>query len=133
MQPEIQTVVDEFYGEADELLWEVAGDDSYAEIADMDDGAFISTPAQLGYALEKYPEFKKQLLGSERGKAFMNMLNGMSKSLNKFAAVDVPKKKATPDTSRSYKPMEEPTMVAESKKKGSDMKILFEGWRKFIE
>jgi len=45
---------------------------------------------------------------------------------------DVPKGKPTPDTSRSYEPMEEPTSMAESKKKGSDMNVLFEGWRNFI-
>jgi len=54
-------------------------------------------------------------------------------TMNTIVKTDVPKKKTTPDTSRSYKPMEEPTMVAESKKKGSDMNVLFEGWRNFIE
>jgi len=61
-------------------------------------------------------------------------------TMNTIVKTDVPKEKATP--SRSYKDTLKDLqpagsnygeMVAESKKKGSEMKILFEGWRNFIE
>jgi len=144
LQPEIQTVVDDFYDAADEALYRTdkAVWSKLQGATGFNPGG-VSTPARLGYALDNYPELKKQLFGSEQGKAFINTLNGLSKSLKKFAAVDVPKEKPTP--SRSYKdtlkdlqpmaPGAGPTRakVEESKKKGSDMNVLFEGWRKFIE
>ena len=66
-------------------------------------------------------------------------------TMNTIVKTDVPKKKATPsrsykDTLKDLQPMGEPQRagssvrgMAESKKKGSDMNVLFEGWRKFIE
>ena len=138
LQPEIQTVVDDFYGLADQTLKSL-NPDIYKKVARFGGQTSVSTPEQLGKLVNNLPEFKEQLLGSEEGKAFMNTLNSLSTSLNKFARVEVP---TAPEPAKSYKDTLKDLQpagsnygerVAESKKKGSEMEILFEGWRKFIE
>ena len=125
-----QLAVDNFYNAAAAIQERVSGN----PIA----GDMIGSPRVYANVM-KSKTFRDELMDSEAGKAFTEMLNTLSEEFNTFAALDIGGEMDPGAIETMGMPgagayaAQLPTSVAESKKKGSDMNALFEGWRRFIE
>ena len=122
-----QLVVDNFYNVALKIREREAGPAPKKQ---------IGMPAVYNAVMKS--SWRDELMDSDAGKAFTEMLNTLAEAFGTFAALEpegevdefaVDQDETGLDPNRPYDPAE----MAESKKKGSEMEILFEGWRKFIE